>query len=255
MFKIHIEKARLLAALVVFGVLGSMATAQSLQPIDPLQRPKSGAGSASYSVSGGYNPQVLGNTISVGGGLGLTGTYNVTERLAVTASTGFGASRTETVDDAGAVTAESNARWNGLNVGAQYTFGGRYAPALGLAVDLPLTGNGWGVTGSASASLLRDPVILDGTLAATYQVDAEGTGTPIVSAGAGVGFVVNDAVTLRADATQNLSFGTLTLPSSSLGFGGAYKLNEKSSVSARAVLNLVGARSSTGLNISYLYRP
>ena len=250
MFKTNFRRAGLLASLALLSAAG----AQSLQPIDPLQRPRTGAGSASFSVSAGYAPDLRqtgqGVTSSVAGGLGLTASYNVTERFAVTASTGVGAARTQTLNGE-AVRATSDLSWNGLSVGAQYTLEGRYAPALGLEVELPLTGNGWAVTGSGSASLLRDPVILDGTLAATWRPG----GAPSVSAGAGVGFVVNEAVTLRADAVQSLTFGDLTVPSTTLGLGGAYKLDEKNSVSARTTLGVSGGRTTTGLSVTYVYRP
>lgn len=250
MFKNNLWRAGLLTSLVSLSVAG----AQNLQPIDPLQRPKTGAGSASFSVSAGYAPDLQqtqeGVSSTVAGGLGITTTYNVTERLAVTASTGIGAARTQALNGE-TVDAASSVNWNGLNVGAQYTFGGRYAPSLGLEVGLPLAGNGLAVTGSTSASLLRDPLILDGTLAATWRSE----GSPSLSAGAGVGFVVNDAVTLRADAVQSLTFGTLTVPSTTLGLGGAYKFDEKNSLQARTTLNVSGGRTTSGLSVTYLYRP
>lgn len=250
MFKNNRWRAGLLASLVSFSGAG----AQNLQPIDPLQRPRTGAGSASFSVSAGYAPDLRqtpeGLTSSVSGGLGLSASYNVTERFAVTASTGIGGARTETLNG-DTVDAASRLNWNGLDVGAQYTFEGRYAPALGLDVSLPVAGGGWAVTGSASASLLRDPVILDGTLAATWRPE----GAASVSAGAGVSFVVNEAVTLRTDAVQSLTFGTLTVPSTTLGLGGAYKIDEQNSLQARTTLNVTGGRTTTGLSVTYLYRP
>ncbi|WP_104992312.1 outer membrane beta-barrel protein [Deinococcus sp. NW-56] len=250
MFKNNLCRAGLLASLVSIGAAG----AQNLQPIDPLQRPQTGAGSASFSVSAGYAPDLQqtleGLTSSVAGGLGITATYNVTDRFAVTASTGIGGARTRTLNGE-MVAAASDVNWNGLDVGAQYTFGGRYAPAVGLDVALPLAGGGWAVTGSTSASLLRDPVILDGTLAATWRSE----GAPSLSAGLGVGFVVNEAVTLRADAIQSLTFGTLTVPSTTLGLGGAYKIDEQNSLQARTTLNVTGGRTTSGLSVSYLYRP
>ena len=93
-------------------------------------------------------------------------------------------------------------------------------------------------------------MILDGTLAYTYRPTAS-----TLSAGAGVGFVVNDAVTLRGDAIQSLTFGKLTVPSTTIGLGGAYKLNEKHSLTARTTLNVVAGQTSTGFSLSYLYRP
>lgn len=235
-----------LASFSLFAVAG----AQSLQPIDPLQRPKTGAGSSSFSVSAGYNPDVTAAGVQLGVGLGLTAAYNVTEQFAVTASTGGGIHRAETLNEDGTVNVNSGVGWNGLSVGGQYTFGGKYAPTLGLDIALPIGGNSLAVTGSASASLLRDPVILDGTLAYTYRPTAS-----TLSAGAGVGFVVNDAVTLRGDAIQSLTFGKLTVPSTTIGLGGAYKLNEKHSLTARTTLNVVAGQTSTGFSLSYLYRP
>lgn len=201
-------------------------------------------------MTAGYNPGVTANGVELGAGLGLTVSYNVTERFAVTASTGASVFRTETVDSAGAVNVNSGAGWNGLSVGAQYTLDGKYAPTLGLGVLLPLGGNDLAVTGSASASLLRDPIILDGTLAYTYRPTVS-----TVSAGAGVGFVVNDAVTLRGDAVQSLTFGKLTVPATVIGLGGGYKFNEQQSLTVRTTLNVVAGRTSTGVSVSYLYRP
>ena len=241
--------ARGFITLASFGLF-AVAGAQSLQPIDPLQRPKTGAGSSSFSVTGGYNPDVTSTGVQLGLGLGLTATYNVTEQLSVTASTGAGFYRAETLKQDGTVNINSGVGWNGLSVGGQYVFSGKFAPALGLDVVLPVSGNSLAVTGSASASLLRDPVILDGTLAYTYRPTAS-----TLSAGAGVGFVVNDAVTLRGDAIQSLTFGKLNVPSTTIGLGGAYKLNEKHSLNARTTLNVVAGQTNTGFSLSYLYRP
>lgn len=241
--------ARVLFTLATFSLF-PLASAQNLQPIDPLQRPKTGAGSSSFSVTAGYNPDVLTSGVQLGAGLGLTAAYNVTEKFAVTASTGAGVYRVETLGEGGAVNVNSGLGWNGLSVGAQYTLDGKYAPTLGLDVLLPLGGNELAVTGSASASLLRDPIILDGTLAYTYRPTMS-----TVSAGAGVGFVVNDAVTLRGDAVQSLTFGKLTVPSTTIGLGGAYKFNEQHSLTARTTLNVTAGQTSTGVSISYLYRP
>jgi len=124
MFKNNRWRAGLLASLVSFSGAG----AQNLQPINPLQRPRTGAGSASFSVSAGYAPDLQqtpqGLTSSVAGGLGITATYNVTDRLSVTASTGLSAARTRTLNGE-TVAAASDVSWNGLDVGAQYTFSGR----------------------------------------------------------------------------------------------------------------------------------
>lgn len=49
--------ARVLFTLASFSLF-PLAGAQSLQPIDPLQRPKTGTGSSSFSVTAGYNPDV-----------------------------------------------------------------------------------------------------------------------------------------------------------------------------------------------------
>lgn len=94
--------ARVLFTLAAFGLF-PLAGAQSLQPIDPLQRPKTGAGSSSFSVTAGYNPSMTAGGVHLGAGLGLTASYNVTEKLAVTASTGTGVFRTERLDSTGAV--------------------------------------------------------------------------------------------------------------------------------------------------------
>lgn len=241
--------ARVLFTLASFSLF-PLAGAQSLQPIDPLQRPKTGTGSSSFSVTAGYNPDVSASGVQLGAGLGLTASYNVTEKFAVTASTGAGAFRTETLDSSGTVNVNSGVGWNGVSLGAQYTFDGKYAPTLGVDVLVPVGGNELAVTGSVSASLLRDPVILDGTLAYTFRPTAS-----TASAGAGVGFVVNDAVTLRGDAVQSLTFGKLTIPSTTIGLGGAYKFNEQHSLTARTSLNVVGGQTSTGVSLSYLYRP
>jgi hypothetical protein len=251
-----LRRAGVLTLLASFSITGSIAGAQNLQPIDPLQRPKTGAGSFSFGVTANYSPDFVatgaGASSVLAGGLGLGLTYNVTERLAVTASSGISAARVQTQEAEGqANRTTSGLNWQGLTVGAQYTFDGRFAPSLGLQVALPVTEQGWSVSGSASASVLRDPVILDGTLAATWN---EG-GPPSVQAGAGVGFVVNEAITLRADAINSLSLGALPVPSTTLGLGGAYKLDEQHSVSVRSTFNILGGRTSTGFSVSYLYRP
>lgn len=240
---------KILLTLTSFSTF-SFAGAQNLQPIDPLQRPKTGAGSSSLSVTADYSPDVSATGVKLGTGLGLTGSHNVTDKFAMTLSTGAGVFRTETVDSTGAVSVKSGADWNGLSVGGQYTFDGKYAPTLGVDVLLPIGGNTLAVTGSASALLLRDPVILDGTVAYTYQPTVS-----TLSAGAGVGFVVNDAITLRGDAVQNLTFGQVTVPSSTLGLGGAYKIDEQRSLTARTTLNMIAGQTNTGVSFSYLYRP
>lgn len=239
---------KLLTGVAVLSGLGG-ALAQGLQPIDPLERPRTGAGSTSFSVGAGYSPLVSGGLVSVGGGIGAGVSHNVTANLAVSASTGYSAARLQLPGEDGVFT-RTVGLWNGLNLGAQYTLPGGYAPALGLSVDLPLAGNPWAVTGSVSASVLRDPVILDGTLAVSY-LQGEG---PLLSAGAGLGFVVNEAVTLRFDTTQNLSVGQLLLPSGNLSLGLAYRVDGQQSLTARSTVSFGGGGSHLGVGLGYVYR-
>jgi hypothetical protein len=235
----------LTAALLIF----SLAGAQELQPIDPLERPKVGKGSTSFAVDADYAGLLLGTASTLGSGLNFHATYNVSEQLAVTATTGLGALRTEWSGEIDTKTT-SSLEWTGLGLGMQYTSQTRYAPSLGLSIALPLTGENWSVTTSTSASLMRDPVILDATLAATWNSQ----GSPSLSAGAGVNFVVNETITLRGSTTQSLTFGSIIFPSATLGLGGAYKLNEKNSINARATVNIANGSVSTGVSLSYVYR-
>lgn len=68
-----------LALLFLFGG----ATAQNLRPIDPLQRPKYGAGSSSFGLSAGYAYGLGGGGLWQSNDLGLHFTHQLTEDFAV----------------------------------------------------------------------------------------------------------------------------------------------------------------------------
>lgn len=249
MNKLVSTKVPLLVAITSFSLL-PFAGAQNLQPIDPLQRPKTGAGSTSFSVSTSYHPNMIRSTMVLGAGLSFTTSYNVTEQFAITASTGTNVFRTERLDDADNVMSNFGATWNGFSVGGQYTFNGGFAPSLGLNIQLPFGKNPWAITGNASASLLRDPVILHGSVAYTYRPTVS-----TLSMSTGVGFVVNDAVTLHGDAVQSLTFGKLTVPTTTIGLSGAYKISEQHSLKASTTLNMVAGQTSAGVSLGYILRP
>lgn len=241
-------KITLLASLL--AGIGLDAAAQSLQPIDPLQRPKTGAGSSSFSLQTSYLPTLTSEGSRLGLGLGLRGSYNVTDRFAVTGSTGLSLFRAERLQDNGSVSTQSGQVWHGLSVGAQYTATSLFAPTIGLEVDLPINKFPLSVTVNTGVSWLRDPLILDASLAYTVRPDSS-----MWSAGVGMGFVVNDAVTLRADVVHSLTLAQITLPSGRISVGGAYKVDEQQSITLESTLDMFAGKVSPSLRAGYIYRP
>lgn len=149
-----------------------------------------------------------------------------------------------------AVQTERNFNWDGARLGMEYISSNEHAPSFGFQLHLPKEEDAWSATVNLSASKMVDPVIIDGSLAYTQTATA-----PIVSAGAGVGFVMNDTVSLRFDATQNMTYGELTVPSSNLGLSGSYRLNEQHSLTAGASVNLRNGSAQPRFSFGYVYRP
>lgn len=132
----------------------------------------------------------------------------------------------------------------------EYTSPRDGAPSFGVSVHLPKEEDAWSATVNLSASQIVDPVIIDGSLAYTQTATA-----PILSAGAGVGFVMNDRVSLRFDATQNVTYGDLTIPSSNLALSGSYRISELHSLTASAAMNLRNGSAQPRFSFGYVYRP
>lgn len=81
-------------------------------------------------------------------------------------------------------------------------------------MTVPLFGEPWAAGVGVSASLLRDPLIVDAGLNYHYTAaQAKLSALQSVAANLGVGFAVNESFTLRGDVTQMWTIGQIVLPS------------------------------------------
>lgn len=238
---------------------GQDAIAQPFRPIDPLVRPRQGAGGYAVSTSLDYAPAVVygeGGTFTRNElGLGLTGVYNVTDQLRVYGALRASGTLRQQLTPEGA-SGTQNVALSAPTLGAEYAFGGEYDPTLAADVTPPLFGQAWGAGLGLSASLLRDPLIVEGSLNYRYTaaLPGEGTVTHDLYAGLGVGFVVNESFTLRGDVTQNWTVGRIVVPSTDVSTSVSYRLSEQSSLRAGASVNALGGETSWRTALGYTFR-
>ncbi|WP_293914865.1 hypothetical protein [Deinococcus sp.] len=246
--------------LSVFGCASAQSTAptSSFQPIDPLVRPTEGPGGFSVSANFDYAPDVFSSpdetSTSNGLGLSLSGTYNVSSAFSVFGRGRFSANLNQQLNEGGA-SGTQTFNLAAPTLGAQYRFGGAYDPTISAEATLPLLGQPFGAGLGLSASLLRDPLIVDGSLSAAYQAgQGERLASTTIAAGLGVGFAVNESFTLRGEVTQNWTIARIVLPSTSIGASLSYKLDERQYLRASADVNVLGSAASPRLSVGYVFR-
>lgn len=252
------QRTHFFAALMLCAA-ASAATAQTFRPLDPLVRPKHGAGGYSFTVSANYAPTVVygqaGTYTSNDLGLGLSGVYNVTDQFSVSGSVRGTASLQQQLTEEGA-SGMQELGVSAPSLGVQYDFLGEYAPTLSAEVSLPFFDQPWRFGVGVSASLLRDPLMVDAQLSYRYTaaLPEKTLATHDISAGLGLGFVVNDSFTLRGEVTQSWTVGRIIVPSTSLGTSLGYKVSEQSSVRASVGVSGLGGETSWQTGLSYTFR-
>jgi hypothetical protein len=247
------------AAVLLICVAPPQVQAQTtLQAIDPLVRPTEGAGGYTLSAALDYTPSaVVGQTgLQTGHQLGVAfgASYNLSSALSV-----FGRGRA----DAGVyqqLTADgaSGRRSFGLqstSLGAQYRFAGAYSPAVSVEVTPPLFGQPWSFQLGATASLVRDPLVVDAALASSFTT-ALGTATAFQSVAAtfGVGFVVNDSFTLRGQVTQSWTIDRVVIPTTMWQSSLSYAVDPQRTVQATLETSQAGGLSRNTFRVAYVLR-
>lgn len=254
---------KILAACLL-TLLASQALAR---PIDPLQRPPEAGGQLRYSIGLSYRPdgfEALGFDPSLGPfallvvdqRLSLLGSlsYNLDDRLTATLSL------VPSLD-----LRQSERRFQGQTerrdtavLGATASLGLVYRldpasvlePRLAIALGYP-----WSLQTTASASLLRDPVVLGLSATLTDPLDSRPSG---LSLGLSLGFVANNLVSFSLGSSLGWSLAALELPASSLELRTNYTLDPETEqeVSARTRFSFRGseARLSFGLELRGLVR-
>jgi hypothetical protein len=246
------------------ALLGSLAWAQ---PIDPLLRPMQEPGQLRYSLHLGYAPdslEALGFDPSLGtfrllrvdqrlslmGSLSynlddrLRASLSLTPRLVLRQSERRSAGQTERRDEAELSASAS------LSLGYRLAPESLFDPRLSLGLHYP-----WALHTTASASLLRDPVVLGLSVSLTDPLDSRAAGLGL---GLSTGFVANNQISFSLGTSLGFSLGALDLPSASISLLTSYALEPEAEqeVAVRTTLSLRGAeaRLSLGLELSGLVR-
>jgi hypothetical protein len=246
------------------ALLGSLAWAQ---PIDPLLRPTQEPGQLRYSFGLSYAPdslEALGfdptlgpfRLLRVDQRLSLMGSlsYNLDERvraslsltprLVLRQSERRFADQTERRDEADLSATAS------LGLGYRLAPESLFDPRLSLGLQYP-----WAIQTTASASLLRDPVVLGLSMSLTDPLDSRAAGLGL---GLSTGFVANHQVSFSLGTSLVFALGGLEAPGASISLLTSYALEPEAEqeVAVRTTLSLRGAeaRLSFGLELGGLVR-
>ena len=232
-------------------------------PIDPLRRLQEVKGAYNYTLGVTYAPSSIQglnldengfpyrfNTFNQSGGLSLSGGYSFNKFFSVNSSVDWSSlsARENRVflDSTRQTLSRSNSAIGG-------SFGLEYRAAPSSSLDPRFSVNvayPWTISTQAQISLVRDPLILLGSVG--YSRSLEGVGEN-VSFGIGTGFVANDVISLSGSANYSIPTDGASLPVTSLSFRTGYNLDPKGNqeIGVRAMLSTSGSDTRIGIGLEF----
>lgn len=118
-------------------------------------------------------------------------------------------------------------------------------PRFSVGVAYP-----WTVTVQGQASLIRDPVIVLGSVGYSQPLDSANSS---LNLGLGAGFVANERVSFSAFGNYAIPIGETNLPVTSLSFRTGYNLDDegKQDIGLRTTLSVRGGDTRLGVGIEW----
>jgi len=212
--------------LAALGILCITPAAYAQTPIDPLRRLQDVQGAYNYTLGITYTPSSFQgldfggdldgnlfpyrfNTFNQNASFSLSGGYSFNPYFGVNSSIDQAFSSIRENRDFFDLTRQT---FNGSDSSLGGSFGLEYRAAPSSLLDPRFAVNiayPWTVSTQAQVSLIRDPMILLGSLG--YSRSLQGTGEN-VSLGIGTGFVANDVISLSSSAGYAIPIDGVSLP-------------------------------------------
>ncbi len=247
-------------ATIVFSFLATPVLAQV--PIDPLKLPDSEAGSYVYTLGIGYSPDGQQEEyIDFSGepasftyqekqlNLSFSGSYSFSKNISI-----YGniipylliKEETQKFGDQSNTNTETETDISG-DLSLEYHFAPNKVldPRLAIGVSYP-----WGVNVQTSATLLKDPVILLGSLGYNRSLEFD---EDAIAFGIGAGFIANEHINFSATASHIIPLEKASFSTTSLSFRTGYTLNQKSGseLGFKTILSVNGRDTRVGFSLEY----
>jgi len=253
--------------LPVLCVLSITPVANAQVPIDPLRRLQEAQGAYNYTLGITYTPSSRQgfdldgdldgnlfpyrfNTFNQNASFSLSGGYSFNKHFGINSSIDgslFSIRENRDFFDLTRQTLKESDSSLGGSFGVEY----RAAPSSFLDPRLSVNiAYPWTVSTQAQVSLIRDPIILLGSLG--YSRSLEGIGEN-VSLGIGTGFVANDVISLSGSAGYAIPTDGVSLPVTSLSLRTGYNLDPKGNreIGVRATLSTSASDTRIGIGLEF----
>lgn len=233
-------------------------------PIDPLKLPDSEAGSYVYTLGIGYSPDGQRKEFLDffdGNYLNITETNN-TFNFLISASYSFNKhiaiygnispflsieeKKTDFIDTLTTTRNTNTDVTGGLSLEYRFAPDAVLDPRLSVGVSYP-----FGVNVQTSATLLKDPVILLGSLGYAKSLDNNGEDTLVF--GLGTGFIANEHINFSATANHIVPLENSSFSTTIISFRTGYNLDQagKSEIGFKTILSFNSRETKVGFSLEY----
>ncbi|WP_293125689.1 outer membrane beta-barrel protein [Microcoleus sp. bin38.metabat.b11b12b14.051] len=231
-------------------------------PIDPLRLPDEETGGYIYTFGVNYIPSGRDGfdfdregtpfnfeTFNQSINFSVSGSYSFSRNLSISANVNpnlfIGRQKRDFSNRTQTLTETNTDIGAGLSVEYRPKPGSTLDPRFSVGVAYP-----WTVTVQGQASLIRDPVIVLGSLGYSQPLDSANSS---LNLGLGAGFVANERVNFSAYANYAIPIGDTNLPVTSLSFRTGYNLDNKGDqdIGLRTTLSTRGGDTRLGVGIEW----
>ncbi|MFE1745972.1 outer membrane beta-barrel protein [Coleofasciculus sp. H7-2] len=231
-------------------------------PIDPLRLPDEETGGYIYTFGVNYIPSGRDGfdfdregtpfnfeTFNQSINFSVSGSYTFSRNLSISANVNpnlfIGRQKRDFSNRTQTLTETNTDLGAGLSVEYRPKPGSTLDPRFSVGVAYP-----WTVTVQGQASLIRDPVIVLGSLGYSQPLDSANSS---LNLGIGAGFIANERVNFSAYANYAIPIGDTNLPVTSLSFRTGYNLDNKGDqdIGLRTTLSMRGGDTRLGVGIEW----
>lgn len=245
---------------IIFPLFTTPVLAQV--PIDPLRLPDGEAGSYVYTLGIGYSPSgrqrefvdffgdpgrftLIDNNLN----LSFSGSYSFNKNISiysnVVPSLFIREEKQQFINESITTTNTETDITGGLAIEYRFAPQAVLDPRLSVGVSYPL-----GINVQTSATLLKDPVVLLGSLGYNKSLEFDEDN---IAFGIGAGFIANEHINFSATANHSIPLQDATFSTTSLSFRTGYNLDQKggSELGFKTTLSLRGDETRVGFSVEY----
>ncbi len=231
-------------------------------PIDPLRLPDSEAGSYVYTLGINYSPygqqrefvDFFGDPgtltrIDNNFNLSFSGSYNFNKNISIYSNVApslfIRQEKQQFINESITTTKTETDITGGLALEYRFAPQAVLDPRLSVGVSYPL-----GINVQTSATLLKDPVVLLGSVAYNKSLEFD---QDSIAFGIGAGFIANENINFSATASHSIPLEDASFSTTSLGFRTGYNLNQKggSELGFKTTLSVRGEETRVGFSLEY----